>query len=105
MWATTAAQGPRMRGYLRALFGIGVIGLFVLTAAIYVVTLYFAYLISLTSLWIALASILLPFLSQLYWIWHIWNMTGVFFNLLTLLCFGWLGLVAAMILLVSYVDG
>jgi hypothetical protein len=37
-----------------------------------------------------LATIFLPFLSQLYWIWQLWNETGKFLNTLTILCLVWI---------------
>jgi hypothetical protein len=89
-----------MRSFLKAVFGLCMIGLWLLAGAIYVLTLYFAYG---SSFWALLVSIFLPFLTDFYWVWHIWGQTGQFFNLLTLLWIGWFGLIAAMTLVVSLV--
>jgi len=43
-------------------------------------------------------------LSQFYWIWEIWSATGVFFNLLTVMCLAWIGLVIATIALGAAVE-
>ena len=91
-----------MCGFQRVVFGVCIIALWLLTAAIYALTLYFAY--QTNSFWALLASIFLPYLIDFYWIWHIWSVTGIFFNLITLLWIGWFGLVAAMTLFTLHAD-
>lgn len=65
------------------------IGLWLLGAGIYLLTLYFAYLTSFLTL---LFTLIFPIIAQLVWIYWIWSATGVFFNLLTILCLAWIGL-------------
>jgi hypothetical protein len=91
----------RMHQFLGAIFMICMIWVFVLGLAIYLLTLYIAYL---SSFFAVLLSLIFPFLSQLYWISHIWSATGVFFNFLTLMCLGWFGLVVTMIFLAVIGD-
>jgi len=78
-----------MRTFLTGLVTLCVILLWMLGAGIHLLTLYVAYLTSFPAL---LATMFFPLLSQLYWIWQIWAVTGVFFNPLTLLCIAWLTL-------------
>jgi hypothetical protein len=58
----------------------------VLTPCIWFFTIYLAYLTSFRAL---LASLFLPFLAQLYWIWVLWIETGTILNVFTFLCFAW----------------
>jgi hypothetical protein len=70
-----------MRG---ALVGLGfacAVGLYVLGVAIYLFTLYLAYLTSFPSL---IFTLFFPFIGQLVWIYLLWSATGVFFNTLTI---------------------
>jgi hypothetical protein len=78
--------------------GLCAIGLCLLGLGIYLFTLYLAYLTSFPSL---LMTLFFPFLAQLYWIWALWSATGVFFNLLTALCLGWIVLAVVTFGLVS----
>jgi hypothetical protein len=90
-----------MRALLGWLAAISVIGLWLLGIGIYLFTLYLAYLTSFPSL---LLTLFFPVLAQLYWIWALWTATGVFFNLLTQLCLGWIVLAALSVGLVSAAD-
>ncbi len=63
--------------------------MWLLGAGIYIFTPYLAYLTSFGSL---LLTLFIPFFGQLYWLWIVWGITGVFFNWLTIACLVWLGL-------------
>jgi hypothetical protein len=78
-----------------------VVALWLLGVAIYLLTLYNAYQSGIIAL---MLSFFLPILSQLYWIWHLWSVTGVFFTLLTVLCIVWFALAAAALFLNSYAN-
>jgi hypothetical protein len=80
-----------MRGLMAGIVGFGGIVLWLGGVGIYLFTLYLAYLTSFPSL---LLTMFFPVLSQIYWIWMIWHLTGVFFHLLTILCLGWIALAA-----------
>jgi hypothetical protein len=54
--------------------------------SIYLLTLYVAYLTGFVPM---LLTLIFPFLAQIYWIYHLWSITGVFFNTLTVLCIVW----------------
>ncbi|MGA7482508.1 MAG: hypothetical protein WBW26_11575, partial [Bradyrhizobium sp.] len=49
-------------------------------------TLYIAYLTGFVPM---LLTLIFPFLAQIYWIFHLWSITGVFFHTLTVLCIVW----------------
>jgi len=83
-----------MRGLMAGAAALSGVALWLLGLGIYLFTLYLAYLTSFPAL---LATMFFPFLSQLYWIWEIWNQTGVLFSLLTQLCLAWLALVALLV--------
>jgi hypothetical protein len=78
-----------MKTFLSGLAAFGAIVLWLLGFGIYIFTLYLAYSTSFISL---LGTLIFPFFSQLFWVWAIWSATGVFFNLLTLLCLAWIAL-------------
>jgi len=78
----------RMHQFLGAIFMICMIWVFVLGLAIYLLTLYIAYL---SSFFAVLLSLIFP-------------ATGVFSNFLTLMCLGWFGLVVTMIFLAVIGD-
>jgi hypothetical protein len=90
---------------MRALLGVIAvlcsISLWLLGLGIYLFTLYLAYLTSFPSL---VMTLVFPFFAQLYWIWALWSATGVFFNLLTQLCLGWIVLAALAVGLASAAD-
>jgi hypothetical protein len=90
-----------MRTLLGWIAVLCVIGLWLLRIGIYLFTLYLAYLTSFPSL---LLTLFFPFFAQLYWIWALWSATGVFLNLLTLLCLGWIVLAALTAGFVSAAD-
>jgi hypothetical protein len=77
------------------------IALWPLGLGIYALTIYYAYL---GSVWAALASAVLPLLSQLYWIWQIWSTTGEFCNVLTLTCLLWVALATLGMVLFAAAD-
>ena len=64
---------------------------YLLGAGIYLFTLYIAYLTGFVPMLLTLAF---PVLGQIYWIIAIWTSTGVFLNLLTVLCIAWLVIIA-----------
>jgi hypothetical protein len=90
-----------MRGAIGCLGIACGIALWVLGAGIYLLTLYFAYLSSFPSL---LFTLFFPFLAQLVWIYWIWSATGVFFNILTILCLSWVGLGVLTLVLVNWAE-
>jgi hypothetical protein len=85
-----------MRNVLNVLTLICGITLWVLGLGIYLLTLYFAYV---TSPFALVLSLFLPILSQLFWIWTILNITGVFLNLITIAGITWLTLAVLMTIL------
>jgi len=90
-----------MRDFLGTL---GMICMFVLCPmglGIHLVTIYYAYF---SSFWAAVASLIFPFFSQLYWIWQIWSATDVFFNFLMVLCLTWVAIAALGMILFVVAD-
>jgi len=90
-----------MRGTIGCLAMICGIALWCLGAGIYLLTLYFAYLSSFPAL---LFTLIFPILSQLVWIYWIWSATGIFFNLLTILCLVWIGLGVLTLVFVNWAE-
>lgn len=90
-----------MEKTLVVLAGISISALWILGAVIHLLTLYFAYLSSFPAV---LASLFFPFLAQLYWIWEIWSDTGIFFNVLTILCIAWVVLAIFTFIFVSEAE-
>ncbi len=78
-----------------------VVVVWILSVAIYGLSLYYAYLSSIVALAV---TFFLPILGQLYWIWSLWSTTGVFLNTLTVMCIVWFALAAAGLLLNAYAD-
>jgi DNA polymerase III subunit epsilon len=64
-------------------------GVWLLSPCIWLFSLYLAYL---TSFPAVLVALFLPFITQLYWIWVLWTVTGTLLNLFTVLCFAWAAL-------------
>ncbi|MGC2026104.1 hypothetical protein, partial [Bradyrhizobium sp.] len=77
-----AARGAVMK----ALAGVLFVGGWLLGLGIYLLTLYIAYLTGFVPM---LLTLIFPFLAQIYWIFHLWSITGVFFHTLTVLCIVW----------------
>jgi hypothetical protein len=90
-----------MRTLLGWIAVLCIMGIWLLGIGIYLFTLYLAYWASFLSL---LLTLIFPFFAQLYWIWALWSATGVFFNLLTLLCLGWIVLAVLTVGIVSAAD-
>jgi hypothetical protein len=80
---------------------ICMIATWLLGAGIYLFTLYLAYLTSFFSL---LLTLTFPVIGQLVWIWILWGATGVFFNLLTLLCIAWIVLLGITMFIASKAE-
>ena len=80
-----------MRGILLwgILYSVCAFVAWLVLGAIYLLTLYLAYLSSFPALLCAL--FLVPF-AQLYWIWWLWGATGNFFHFLTMMCLVWVAL-------------
>lgn len=72
-----------------------------LSAAIYLLSLYLAYLNSFVAV---LAVLFFPGIAQLYILWEVWSFTGVFLNYFTLLCIGWMALLVANVSLSIAMD-
>jgi hypothetical protein len=79
--------GILLRSFFAGLGGVLIVIGWVLSAGIYLLTLYIAYL---TGFFQMLLTLAFPVVSQIYWIFRLWYETGTFFNLLTLLCIAWL---------------
>jgi hypothetical protein len=58
-----------------------------LFVGIHIYTVHLAYTHSILQM---LLTLIVPFGAQLYWLVHIWHVTGAFWNLLTGLCLIWL---------------
>ena len=90
---------------MRAFAGMAAIGcvvvLWILSVAIYLLTLYLAYLSSIVAL---VLTFFLPILGQLYWIWSLWSETGVFLTPLAVMCIAWVALAAVALSLNAYAD-
>jgi hypothetical protein len=68
----------------------------ILFVGIHIFTVYLAYLSGLPQM---LLTLIFPIGAQIYWVLHIWRLTGTFLNVLTGLCLIWvLVLVSALIL-------
>ena len=78
-----------MRAIAGALGTMCVVAIALLGLGIYVYCLYLAYLTSVGAL---ILTFFFPFIGQLYWIWAVWTTTGIFFNVLTIACLVWIGL-------------
>jgi hypothetical protein len=70
------------------------LALWILSLGIYVFSLYVAYL---TSFGATILTFMFPGPAQVYWIWAVWQETGVFLNPYTIMCLVWLGLAAVAI--------
>jgi hypothetical protein len=73
----------RISNFLGILCGIAMVALFLV---IYILTVYIAYLDGFAQM---LLTMVLPFVAQIYWIYHIGHLTGTFLNTLTVLCIVW----------------